>query len=168
MNDSPKWLWPAALAAAIGFALWWLFEPNQSGQTGLAKLRPPPPVDPYAALGGAACLGGVMYFGGTTGGAAGAPLCAEVGQALAPVLKAGTNTAVDIIDAHGTVIKAGVNQGVSAAQDGYHATTTVVGDVYGAGKTVVSDTYNFSKDAAGWVTGVTPVKKVVNWIGGLF
>jgi hypothetical protein len=161
MDSTPKWLWPAVLAAAAGLLLWWLFEPDETGNTGLNKLRPAPP-DPYAGLGAAACLGGVTYFGGTTGGMAGAPLCAMAGQAVAPVLKAGVNTAVDIIDAHGKVIATSGNVAASAIQDGYDATKKVSSDVYAGGKTVVKDTYNFGKDAAGWVSGVTPAKKIWN------
>jgi hypothetical protein len=167
MNDTPKWLWPAALAAAIGVALWWLFQPDQAGRTGLGKLKNQiaPPPDPYAALGTAACLGGAMYYGGTTGGMAGAPLCTAVGAAVAPVLHAGANLAVDVIDGQGHLLRTGVNLATSAATDTYGAGKTVVSDVYSGGKTVAKDSYNFAKNTAGWVSGVTPAKKLLHVFG---
>lgn len=156
--DAPKWLFPAALAAAVAAALWWLFSPDKEGQTGAQKLRRP--TDPFAALGAAACTGGLAYYGGAAAGLGAAPLCAAAGTAAAPALHAASNLAVDVIDAHGTVIKTGVHLLTSGATDTYGAAKTVAQDAYSATKTVAGDAYNVGKEAAGWATLVTPAKKI--------
>lgn len=166
MDDSPKWLLPAALAAAIGAAIWWLLQPDEQGATGLDKLRPKP--DPYAALGAALCTGGAMYYGGAASGMGAAPLCAGVGEALAPVLKSGVDLAVTTIDAQGNIIRAVGDTGASAVRDTYGAGKTVAGDAYGGVKTVVKDAYDYTKAYVGWTSGYTPAKKIYSEIKSWF
>lgn len=198
MTDTPKWLWPAAIAGAIGLALWWIFEPDEAGATGLAKLKKAvAPPDPYAGLGQLACQGGVTYYGGIAAGMASAPLCKQVGEAAAPVTKSLVNTAGQVIGVYGDAIvdgyhgvKTGVQEvyggGKTAVSDLYSGgkfivqgagsvvgnvlggAKTVVGDAYAGGKTAVKDAYNTGKDVAGYATGITPAKKLASKIASWF
>jgi hypothetical protein len=173
MERNP-WLIPALLVAGL-IALWLWFRSSAraaaAAAAGAAGARPG--FDPNAALGAAACQAGIMAFGGTTAGLAGAPLCTAAGSALGPLVGAGVKgaanlltTQVDAIDSITSSVAKDISGAATLPLTLGRAVGTVASDVYGGTKDVVSDVAGAVGSVGGAVASA--VAAPFKAIGGLF